>query len=353
MPLRQSSGQASEISEKYRISAHKETVDFLISAGTRIGLISHIDASFKDVVGQISNVLDYDIAFEEDILNPKLESQLTLFENIRKYEGEEINDLGFAEDLAKNFDIYVNDAFSVSHRNHASVSAITKFLPAYSGFLMEKETANLEKVLKAPAEGKTVILGGAKVLTKLPVIRNFLDKAEHILIAGALANTVFKARGIKVGRSMTEDIKTQIDWDNPKIILPKDFIVSEDQSGKVISEVVAAGDINENKMILDIGPETIKQFSGTIRNSKMIIFNGPLGLVEVEAFSAGTKIVLDSMVNSSAFTVIGGGDTLAFIEKLGLLNKFNYVSTGGGAMLEFLAGNRLPGLEALGYYNGK
>lgn len=341
----------SPISGTYRIKTHKETIDFLISAGVKVALVGHISDRFENIIGTIGEILEHKLVFEEDILNPKLESQITLFENIRKYEGEEINDAGFAEDLAGNFDIYVNDAFSVSHRNHASVSAITKFLPSYAGFLMEKELSNLEKVLNAPAQGKTIILGGAKIITKLPVIKNFLDKAEHILIGGALANTIFKLKGLKVGRSIVEEIEDKTDWSDSKIVLPKDFVVSNDESGRSFPEAMPIKDLNDNQMILDIGPETAKQFSEIIKNSKTVIFNGPLGLAEVEAFSAGTKIVLDSIIRSRAFSVIGGGDTLAFIEKLGLLDKFSYVSTGGGAMLEFLAGNRLPGLETLSYYD--
>ncbi|TSC90677.1 MAG: phosphoglycerate kinase, partial [Parcubacteria group bacterium Gr01-1014_2] len=291
-----------EVGEKYRIqSHHKETIDFLVSAGAKIGLVSHIDDGFKDITGEIGKILGHEIVFEEDILNPKLESQLTLFENIRKYEGEEINDSGFALSLSKGFDLYVNDAFSVSHREHASISAITKFLPSYAGFLMEKEINNLNKVLDEPPKGKTVILGGAKISTKLPVVKNFLNKAEHILIAGALANTIFKFKGLKIGRSVVEDsevepVLKEIDLDNPKILLPKDIIVSEDKSGETFPEALPVQGLKENQYILDIGPETAKQFSGIIKSSKTVIFNGPLGLAEVEIFSTGTKIILDSMI---------------------------------------------------------
>lgn len=346
--------EGGKLKEVHQIKAHRETVDFLTSTGAKIALVSHTEnksIAFRYSFGEIGKILGQEIAFEEDILNPKLDSQLTLFEDIRRYEGEEINDPGFAEDLAKNFDIYINDAFSVSHREHASVSAITGFLPSYAGLLMGKEVKDLKKVLDEPVQGKTIILGGAKVLTKLPVVKNFLDKAEHILIGGALANTIFKKRGLKIGKSVFEDIEEQIDWNNPKIVLPKDLAVSEDRNGKTLPEVIPVRDIDENQMILDIGPDTIKEFSKIIKNSKTVIFNGPLGLAEVDVFSTGTKTILDSIIRSGAFSVVGGGDTLALIEKLGLANKFGYVSTGGGAMLEFLAGNELPGLDSLGYYN--
>jgi len=339
----------------FRIQSHKETIDFLVLAGAKIALVSHIDDSFKNIANYIGEILGHQLSFEEDILNPKLDSQITLFENIRKYEGEEVSDAGFAEDLAKNFDIYVNDAFSVSHRSHGSISAITKFLPSYAGFLMEKEIDNLEKVLNAPAQGKTIILGGAKISTKLPVIKNLLDKADNILIAGALANAVFKFKGLNIGRSAVEDsgmaeVLKETDWDDPKILLPKDIVVSEDRTSQSTSEVLSLQNLKDDKYILDIGPETAKQFSEIIKKSKIVIFNGPLGLAEVEVFSAGTKIVLDSIIRSGVFSIIGGGDTLVFIEKLDLLDRFSYVSIGGGAMLEFLAGNKLPGLEALRYY---
>ena len=345
--------KGSELKEIYQIKAQRETIGFLASAGAKVALVSHTESKnnvFKDTFGEIEKVLGRELAFKEDILNPQFNSQLTLFENIRKYEGEEMNDSGFAEDLAKNFDLYVNDAFSVSHRKHASVSAITEFLPSYAGFLLQKEVENLNKVLDEPAEGKTIILGGAKVSTKLPVIKNFLGKASHILVAGALANTIFRAKGLKIGQSSAEEISESIDWNNPAIVLPKDIAVSEDRTGKTFPEIMPVKDLEDNQYILDIGPETVRHFSEVIKNSKTVIFNGPLGLAEVEAFSIGTKAVLDSIVRSAAFTVIGGGDTLALIERLGLMDKFGYVSTGGGAMLEFLAGNKLPGLEALGYY---
>lgn len=345
-----------EIGEKYRIeSHHKETIDFLVSAGAKIGLVSHVENSFESVVDRIGEILGHQLVFEEDILNPKLDSQLTLFENIRKYEGEERNDPGFAEKLAKNFDLYVNDAFSVSHRKHASISAITKFLPSYAGFLVEKEIANLKKVLNEPAQGKTIILGGVKASTKLPVIKNFLSKTEHILVGGALANAIFKHRGIKIGSSFVdseaESILIKLHLNDQKITLPQDIVVSNDKTGKSLPDVRQVGDLKMDELILDIGSETIKSFSGIVRNSKVVIFNGPLGLAEVDIFSVGTKMIIDSIVRSGAFSVVGGGDTLALVEKLGSLDKFSYVSTGGGAMLEFLAGNKLPGLEALGYYN--
>jgi len=350
------------LGDTYRIESHKETVSFLRENGGIVVLVSHRSSKegFEEILEQISGSFGEKPIFIKEIDEiPNIisgrESDVFLLDNIRKWPGEENNDENFAKKLASYFDIYVNDAFSVSHRNHASIAAVTKFLPSYAGFLLWKEVSNLERVINEPLEGKIIILGGAKTSTKIPVVKNFLDKAENILIAGALSNIIFKYKGINIGKSFVEDVDINdllkgIDLDNSKIILPEDIVVSEDKSGKSIPEIIPVQDLDENQLILDIGPETIKKFSQFIKDAKMVIFNGPLGLAEVERFSMGTKIILNVMANSDAFTVIGGGDTLALIEKMNLLDKFDYVSTGGGAMLEFLSGNKLPGLEALGYY---
>jgi len=220
---------------------------------------------------------------------------------------------------------------------------------------LQKEIKNLSKVLKESKEGKILILGGAKISTKVPVIKNFFDKAEYILIGGAIIIAILKFKGFNIGSSKVEDGKIEevlkeIDWSDPKFVLPVDLVASSDKTGKSIPEIKPIGEeLEDNQYILDVGPETIKEFSSIIKNSKIIIFNGPLGLAEVERFSLATRIVLESIANSKAFSVVGGGDTLALVEKWNLFDKFSYVSTGGGAMLEFLAGNELPGLKALGY----
>lgn len=311
-----------KILEVYKIKAHKETVDYLTSRGAKLTLLSHITSvdSFEPLLEQMKTILGTE--------------SFSLYENIRKYQGEENNAEEFAKELAKSFDIYVNDAFSVSHRNHASVVAITKFLPSYAGLLFIKETENLEKVIKLPKEKKTLIIGGAKVETKFPVIKNFIDKAENILIGGAVANVFLKSSGDDIKKSLTDDNfldEAKKLLANSSIVVPEDYVFSND-------------------MILDIGSKTIGNFSEIIKNSKTIIWNGPLGKVEISELSNGTKAVAEAIINSGAFSVVGGGDTIAFIEENNLVDKFSYVSTGGGAMLQFLAGDKLPGLEVLGYY---
>ncbi|MDP2946122.1 MAG: phosphoglycerate kinase [bacterium] len=334
-----------KIMESYRISAVKETIDFLTDKGAIVMMVSHITAikSFEPINGQIENKLGRDLIFIKNWIGMDLADTLDdggkpgdvfLLDNIRQYEGEEKNDEGFAKKIAGSFDIYVNDAFAVCHREHASVLAVTKFLPSYAGFLLVKEIENLSKAINSPKEGKTLILGGAKIDTKLPVIKNFLDKAENILIGGAIANVFFKAKNVDTKKSLIDDNflseAKKLLKENDNIIIPEDYIISND-------------------MILDIGPEAINKFIKAIDASKMVIWNGPLGKVEEEKFSDGSRKISEAIINSNAFSIIGGGDTIAFLEKLSLVDKFNYVSTGGGAMLEFLAKNKLPGLLALGY----
>ncbi len=395
---------AGKIAEIFRIKSAKETIDYLLGNGAKVVLASHIEAvdpvkssnagaarrqfdgveSFSPIVEQISEILGRKIVFIplKDFItgNWKLSrlcrgssialqsgetGNLFLVDNIRQDKREIENDRRFAEELAKGFDFYVNDAFAVCHRNHASVSAITEYLPYYAGFLIKKETENLSKALKAPAAGKIVVLGGAKISTKLPVIKNFLDKAEKILIGGAIANSFFKAKGIQIGASVVDDtvvdpVKSRkagtleelfdgVDISSPKIVLPESVVISEDRTGKAETTSRPVGNIAPNEMILDICPEFAEKFAKIIQGSKMTIWNGPMGLAEVEKFAQGTKIIAQA-VASAPHSVIGGGDTIAAVDKLSLLDKYSFVSTGGGAMLEFLAGEKLPGLEALGYH---
>lgn len=350
-----SEGQAVKVAETFRIEAAKETIDYLLKNGARVVLVSHIEAveSFNPIIEQISEILGRKIVFVplKDFLttNYKLQTiNLYLVDNIRQDKREVENDKEFTRELSAGFDFYVNDAFAVCHREHASVSAITKYLPSYAGFLIKKETENLSKALEAPAAGKIVVLGGAKISTKLPVIKNFLDKAEKILIGGALANNFFKARGINVGASVV-DAEVPSGIKSEKIILPEDIIVSIDKTGGSGAETYPVKNVEPDQLILDIGPKTAKNFTSIINGSKLVIWNGPMGLSEVEKFAEGTKAIARA-VASAFHSIVGGGDTIAAIDKLGLLDKMTFVSTGGGAMLEFLAGDKLPGLEALGYY---
>ncbi len=332
-----------KISETYRIIAIKETINYLAGHGAIVAILSHITAidGFEPIFSQIKEILTREIKFIPDCLGSVVNDNLNqaaagdvfLLENVRKYESEEKNDEEFAKTLAKPFDIYVNNSFSESHRNYASMVAVTRFLPSYGGLFLFKEIENLKKVLELPKEGKTLILGGAKISTKFPVIKNFIGKANNILIGGAVANVFLKASGVDIKKSLTDDnflegAKSLLKEEN--IIIPEDYVFSDD-------------------MILDIGSKTADRFSKIIKKSKIVVWNGSLGKAEIDKLSRGTKEIAEAIANSSAFSVVGGGDTIAFLEKINLIDKFGYISTGGGAMLEFLAGKKLPGLIALGY----
>ncbi len=349
-----------KLGETFRIQAHRETLDFLTNSGAKVALVSHIDPplnSFSLLVEQIGAVLGqtltlapYSEVSSVDLLFK--ECTVLLIDNIRQDLREEKNDLTFASELANSFDYYINDAFSVCHRNHASVSAITKYLPSYAGFLIKKEVENLSKAMTAPAKGKVLVLGGAKISTKLPVVKNFLDKAEKILIGGALANNFFKAQGINVGASLVDDSVLSNCLTSDVQQLPEDVLVSRDKTGKAKPESYPIKDLDPEQVIVDIGPKTAELFAEIIKKSATAIWNGPMGLSEVEKFAEGTKIIAQAVAEAEK-SVIGGGDTIAAVEKLDLLGKFSYISTGGGAMLAFLAGEELPGLRALGYYQSQ
>lgn len=332
-----------KITENFRIEKQKPMIDHLLNnMGSRVVMVAHISAvsSFKGLVQQLENILSQKINFIQDPnqLQSLPSGELFLLDNIRQWSGEKNNDNKFAEQLSRGFDLYINNNFAVSHRNHASVSAITKFLPSYAGFILEEETHQLQQAINTAKEGKIIIIGGAKMESKVPVIKNFIDKAEKIIIGGVVANDILKARGKNVGDSVvdnnTRELFKGLDLNNRRLIIPDDF------------------NIFENK-ILDIGPNFIKKCEGLISNAKMVIWNGPMGLCEDKRFLVGTYSIAKAISKSDAFKIIGGGDTIAAVDKVSLLDKFDFVSTGGGAMLEFLAGNELPGLKALNYYDTK
>ncbi len=340
----------------FRVRSHRDTVDFLLGAGAKVLLVSHITAadSFNLIVESLGLSLGQTLTM---IPHEELSSlgnifkacSVVLLDNIRQNDGEEQNDDQLAQNLAKRVDVFVNDAFSVSHRPHASVVNIIKYLPAYGGLLLKKEIKNLTGALAAPPVGKTLLLGGAKISTKLPVIKNFLNKADHILIGGALANDFFQAQGYEIGASVV-DSTISPDIDTNTVFLPIDIIISDEKSGRSLTQVSGVKNLLPGESILDIGPETAKYFGDIIKKSTLVIWNGPMGLSEIDQFAKGTKDVAEA-VSAAKNSIIGGGDTITAVDKFGLLDKYSFVSTGGGAMLEFLAGNELPGLKALGYYD--
>ena len=326
------------ITEPFRIEAAKPTIEYLLQSGAKVTLASHIESikTFGPIRNQITKILGH---------------QLTLLENTRTNPGEKENSEAFAAELAAGHDVYVNDAFAVAHREHASVAAITKLLPSYAGFLIEKETTELAKSLDAPADGKVLVLGGAKISTKLPVIRNFLDKAQYVVVGGALVNNFYKFDGFEIGTSKynADELKLLEGLDRTKLLIPEDVLVSKGFDGTSEVRVAKASAVASDEAILDIGPESAKRFAEIIGGSEMAIWNGPMGLAEIPSFSRGTRVVAEAVAQSMR-SIIGGGDTIGIANKVAPQAKFSYVSTGGGAMLEFLSGKKLPALEALGYY---
>lgn len=332
--------ESGKILEDFRISKQREAVEGLLNGGVAVFMIAHIAEidSFRPIIDQLENIFSRKIYFVEDlnVTDWKVEhGNLYLLDNVRKWPGEKDNDSGFAKKIAEPFDIYINNAFAVSHRKHASVSAITEFLPSYCGPLIELETKNLERAVSSPSDGKIFIMGGAKASTKIPVVKNFLNKVESILIGGVIANDILKKRGVDInGSKFDEDFESLLaglDLSSPRLVMPLDYNVS-------------------NGNYLDIGPKSVENFRGIVMKSKMIIWNGPMGLFEKTEFAKGTDGIAEAVINSKAFKIIGGGDTIAAVNNKYGLDKFDFVSTGGGAMLAFLAEERLPGLEALGYY---
>ena len=327
-----------EIEESFRIKKQKETLDYLIEHGAQIVMVAHISAvkTFADLMPQLHLLLGHEVNFIKSVadIDGYLASYAgpALVDNIRQNEGEEKNDPELAKQLAAGFDLYVNNAFAVCHRDHASVSAVTKLLPSYAGLLIEQEVAQLAKVIDSPVEGKLVIMGGAKASTKVPVIKNFMKKAEAVLVGGVVANDILKAKGQDMGSSVVDTdlhlLLMNLDLNDSKLHVPTDFVVFDNK-------------------ILDIGDQTMRTYISMIQSAKTVIWNGPMGLFENPVFAKGTNEVAQALVASSAFKVIGGGDTISAVDKLHLLGKFDFVSTGGGAMLAFLAGDQLPGIVSL------
>lgn len=315
------------IKEKFKLIACKETVEYLSKKqGIKIALISHLgrpdgkinpDFSLKQLEKTLAEILGKKIVFVSDCKGKAVEKaleemkdeEILLLENVRFFEGEEKNDEVFSKELAENFDAFINDAFSVCHRDQASVTGIAKFLPSYAGFWLQREIKNLNKVLHEPEYPATAIIGGAKIETKLPLIKIFEEKYSHILVGGKIAN---------------EAIDQKISF-SEKVILPIDFA--------------------ENRF--DIGEKTIKRFNEIISQSKVIVWNGPMGKFEESPFDNGTKEILDAVLESDAFTLIGGGESVQVLEERNSMDKISFVSTGGGAMLEYLSGDEMPGINAL------
>ncbi len=358
----------SRVLDDFRLRAALPTIKYLKEQGAKIILMTHLNRpngqvrpefSLAPVKERLEELLGQPIVLAPDCVGEQVLSmaqslsggEVLMLENLRFHPEEEKNDVDFAKQLALLGEVYINDAFGVSHRAHASVAAITRFLSSGAGLLLAKEIDNLSRTRDGAEHPLCIILGGAKISTKIKLIQNFLGKAEDMILGGALANTILHAKGIAIGRSFVEKTVLpeleDLEITNTKIHLPVDAVLCSGKEGDGVCRVGPVGKVAQDEIIFDIGPDSEDLFCRVISRAKMIIWNGPMGLFEKEAFTGGTLAVANAIANSGAFSVVGGGETVAFLEEKKMVDKFSFVSTGGGAMMEFLSGEELPGISAL------
>lgn len=361
--------QEGQITDDKRIRAALPTIQYLLGQGCVVILMSHFgrpkgqpnpEYSLSPVAEHLSRVLNQPVHFLPDCVGEATEQavmalqpgEIALLENVRFHSEEEANDPAFAAQLARLGEIYVNDAFGSAHRAHASTEGVAHYLPAVAGLLMQRELEYLQGALSAPARPFVAVLGGAKVHDKIGVIDNLLAKVDRLLIGGGMAFTFLKAQGHEIGKSLLDE--ASLDYARrvladagEKMVLPVDVVVAPTLSPDAPVRVVAVNQIPADQLGADIGPETARLFGEIVREAKMTIWNGPVGVFEMEPFAGGTRSLLQALADSRGTTILGGGDTAAAAEIMGFADKMSHVSTGGGATLELLEGKVLPGVAAL------
>ena len=364
-----------EVTDANRIEAAKPTIIKILEDGGSVVLMSHLGRpkgkeskySLQHIQDKVSEVIGVNVKFVEDSTGEEVEKaandlksgEILLLENLRFHDEETAGNEVFAEKLAKLGDIYVNDAFGTAHRAHASTTIVAKYFENKCfGYLLAKEIKSLDKVLNSSEKPVTAVLGGAKVSSKITVIENILDKIDHLIIGGGMTYTFIKAQGGHIGTSLVEDDKQELALEILKkakekgvvVHLPVDSVIADSFSEQASTQVESVDNIPDGWMGLDVGPKTVKNFANVIKDSKIILWNGPLGVFEMETFAQGTielgKAIVEATENG-AFSLVGGGDSVAAVKQFGFADKVSYVSTGGGAMLEMLEGKSLPGIEAI------
>lgn len=360
------------ITDDTRIRATLPTLKYLLAKGSQIILASHLgrpkgerkmEFTLAPCAKRLSELLNHPVAFADDCIGDSVKAKVAsmkdgdilLLENLRFHKAEEKNDPAFSKALAELAEVGVNDAFGVSHRAHASVEGITKFLPMVAGYLLEKEIKYVGGAVEHPEHPFAAIIGGAKVSDKIEVISNLLPKVEVLIIGGGMANTFVAAQGYSVGSSLVEADKFDLAKSliekaketNTNLVLPVDFVVADAFSNDANHKVVGVDGIEDGWMALDVGPKSQALFAKALEGMKMIVWNGPMGVFEMDHYAAGTNAVARAVASSSATTIVGGGDSVAAIEKSGLADQISHISTGGGASLEYLEGKVLPGIAAL------
>lgn len=365
-----------EVTDDTRIRAAVPTIKHILAGGGSVVLMSHLGRpkgvdpqfSLRHIVSTVEKLIGQTVMFAEDCigdaasqLTANLESgKVVLLENLRFHKEEEKGDEFFAGQLAENGDVYVNDAFGTAHRAHASTAIIARFFPhdKMFGFLMESEVLNVERVLNSKDKPVTAIVGGAKVSSKITILENLVDRVDAVLIGGGMAYTFIKSQGGTIGNSLVEDdylekareISAKALAKGVKIYIPQDTLIADAFSADANTQIVDSTAIPDGWMGLDIGPKTEAVYAEVIKGSKTVLWNGPMGVFEMDAFAHGTRAIADALVDATVggtFTLVGGGDSVAAVNKFGLAERVGYVSTGGGAMLEYLEGIELPGIAAI------
>jgi phosphoglycerate kinase len=361
-----------KITDDRRIRSSLPTINYAIDEGAKVILASHLGrpkgkasprASLAPVAKRLQRLLDKDVIFADDCIGPQVENfvakmksgDVLLLENLRFHPEEEKNDEEFAKALARLADVYVNDAFGAAHRTHASIVGITRFIPAAAGFLLKREIEYLKGVVLNPVRPFVAILGGAKVSGKIGVLENLVDKVDKVIIGGGMAFTFIKAMGYEIGNSLVEtdmldfanNIREKLIRNNVKFYLPVDCVIAQSMEPGVETKIVTTQEIPKRWLALDIGPASVRLFSEAIQDAKTVIWNGPMGVFELDAFSRGSYAIAHSVADAYALTIVGGGDTDLAVHKAGVSDSISFISTGGGASLQLLEGKELPGISAL------